>query len=130
MAVAEGDAEIAAIPPADVPFHLSSLEGDKRQPKPFIFGDGVVPAAVRVADVLRVSAGADKSLVSYANNVEIEIVERVAPIPAQFPQLAFGQVPLRWFRIIKILAPPGWVGLVDTTNARKIGPWDHGDAMP
>src|SRR5260370_41851612 len=74
-------AKVPPFPPSKVKMERFPLKRNKRQPHPFVFADRPIPAALRIEHLIRVFSRAAEGLVGQSNDVESQIVGRIAEIP-------------------------------------------------
>ena len=124
------DPEIAPISPAKIEIKFGAMIGDKRQPDEFVSRRFEIPATARVRDFIGKPAAARKFLVRDANDVEIEIVHRIAEAPFHAPMMIVGPVPRGRIWVVNVLEPPDRVQLVVEVNRRRLLPRFDRDRVP
>jgi hypothetical protein len=97
--------KITTLAPAEVKLEFAFLVGNEWQTLPFIFRDSPVPAAVGIEYLVRIAAGAADCLVRHADDVEGEVVGRIAQIPFADAVLIVGPVVGGRERIVGIAEP-------------------------
>ena len=116
----EFDPETAARPPAEIEINFAAVIREEWQAPPFVFGYGIIPAATRIRNRLGITSAPDKFPVGDPDDVEIEVVERIAKVPFGLPGFVVRPVPRRGNRIIRILEPPDRVYPFMRVNLRRL----------
>jgi hypothetical protein len=99
-------AEIAAIAPADVEFEPTALIIDEGEPQGAIATDSPVPAAIWICNTIGIAAHTCEMFVSNADDIVVEIVERIAHVPQEFSAAFIFSVPRRRDGVIGVFEPP------------------------
>jgi len=89
-----------------------------------------IPAAVRIGIPSRMTAAAADIFVGHSNDVEIEIVKRIAESPLDCPVRVVWQIPCRRHGVVGIFEPPNRIELVVEMDLRQIGFRRNADAVP
>ena len=124
------DSEIAALAPAKVKVEPAALVGEEWQHGQLAPGHRKIPTAIRAGIPLRIFAAADEFPVRNADDVVIEIVERIAEMPQKNPVFGIRPKPGWRNRIIHVPEPPDRIELVVKMNFRQVGIWRDFDAVP
>ena len=80
----EFHSEIAAVTPTAVKLESAPLIIHKRQPQTFVFANRPIPSPIRIRNLIGKSADAHKRFVTDADDIVVEVVERVTHVPHEF----------------------------------------------
>lgn len=79
---------------------------DEGEPQTFVFADGPIPTAVWIGDFIGKTTNAGEGFVTDADDVVVEVVERVAHVPHEFTAAFVLSIPGRRDWIVRIFEPP------------------------
>ena len=111
-------AKRAVLAPAQIESDPVPFIRNERQQREFAPGQFKIPTAVRIGISFGIKAAAHKIFVRHADDIEIEIVERIAEMPFRDAVFVAGQIPRGRHRLVGILQPPDGIKLVVEMDSR------------